>query len=208
MLNKSPRLLDICCGGGGASVGYANAGFIVVGVDMIDQPGYPFQFMKRDALSMDYSELMSFDAIHASPPCQQYSKSTAVARKSGKSYPDLYRQIKAMLVASGLPYIIENVPGSPVRGIGLCGTMFGIGVFRHRIFESNVRLVLPDTPCSCSKRRIGSGFVTVAGSASTKHQGMLAMEVGWMKLKRQVREAIPPRFTEFIGLQIMRSCFS
>lgn len=201
-MNK--RLIDLFCGCGGAGTGYKRAGFDVVGVDIIPQPDYPFEFWQMDALSLDYEKLGAFDAIHASPPCQQYSKSTAVARKRGKVYPDLYRPVKAMLIASGKPYVIENVMGSPARGIGLCGTMFDLRVFRHRIFESNMHLSLPDTPCTCSMHRIGSdGYVTVAGDACTKAQALVAMGIDWhVTLKEQLVEAIPPAYTEFIGRQI------
>lgn len=199
------RLLDLCCGCGGAATGYSRAGFEVVGVDINPQPDYPFEFWHKDGLTLDYEVLRGFDAIHASPPCQAYSKSTAVARKRGKVYPDLYRPFKAMLVASGLPYVLENVPGSPARGIGLCGTMFGLGVFRHRIFESNVSLTLPEHQCSCSKRRIGTdGYVTVAGDASTKLEALVAMGIDWpVRSKDQLVECIPPAYTEFIGGQLM-----
>lgn len=198
------RLLDLFCGAGGAGVGYARVGFEVVGVDIIPQPDYPFEFWQRNALALNYEELLMFDCIHASPPCQQYSKSTAVARSRGKIYPDLYHPVKAMLIASGKPYIIENVPGSPVRGIGLCGTMFGLGVFRHRIFESNLKLIRPKQPCSCSEKRIGrDGFVTVAGDSCTKLEALEAMGIDWhVTLKDQLVEAIPPAYTEFLGKQI------
>jgi len=201
---NKPRLLDLFCGAGGAGVGYARAGWDVTGVDVIDQPDYPFTFWRGDALALDYEKLLSFDAIHASPPCQAYCTITSSARKRGIVYPDLYLKTKAMLVASGLPYIIENVPGSPSRNaIKLCGTMFGLGVFRHRLFESNVRLQLPATACTCYKNRIGDGFVTVAGSKSTKADGAQGMGIDWHITKAQLVEAIPPAYTEFLGCQLM-----
>jgi DNA (cytosine-5)-methyltransferase 1 len=201
--SRSFRLLDLCCGGGGMSVGYARAGFEVVGVDLNEQPGYPFEFWHMSAMAINYEQLDLFDAIHASPPCQNYTTITAAARKRGKVYPDIYREVKTMLVASGKPYIIENVPGSPAKGIGLCGTMFGLGVFRHRLFESNIPLVLPDQPCTCKSKRIGDEYVTVAGDSSTKIAGLKAMGIDWMPLKRQLVEAMPPAYGEFIGRQLM-----
>lgn len=201
---NKPRLLDLYCGAGGAAVGYSRAGWDVTGVDLVAQPDYPFAFWKGDALALDYEKLLSFDAIHASPPCQAYCTITSSARKSGMVYPDLYLKTKAMLVASGLPYIIENVPGSPSRNaIKLCGTMFGLGVFRHRLFESNVRLQLPATACTCYKNRIGDGFVTVASDSSTKSEGAAGMGIDWHISKRQLNEAIPPAYTEFLGRQLM-----
>lgn len=198
------EMLDLCCGLGGAAVGYARAGFKVTGVDLLPQPDFPYEFWCMNALALDYEKLRMFDFIHVSPPCQEYSRATAVPRKHGKSYPDLYRPFKAMLIASGKPYIIENVVGSPVKGIGLCGTMFGLGVFRHRIFESNIPLSLPATPCTCTSKRIGEGYVTVAGDASTKLEALAAMQIDWVShktLKWQVNQAIPPAYTEFLGKQ-------
>ncbi|MBX3082802.1 MAG: DNA cytosine methyltransferase [Anaerolineae bacterium] len=196
------RLLDLFCGAGGAAMGYYRAGFEVVGVDIEDRPTYPFEFWRMNALHLDYEKLALFDVIHASPPCQQYSKSTALARRRGKTYPDLYQPVKAMLVAAGKPYVIENVMGSPVRGIGLCGTMFGLGVFRHRVFESNIPLKLPENRCLCSQRRIGKGYVTVAGDSCTKLEALGALGIHWRMSKDEVTEAIPPAFTEFIGRQL------
>jgi DNA (cytosine-5)-methyltransferase 1 len=196
-----PRILDLFCGGGGAGVGFFYAGFDVVGVDLNDQPFYPFEFIKADALSLDYEFLMSFDAIHASPPCQQYSTGGALARKRGKQYPDLFRPVHRMLTAAGLPYVIENVVGSPAQGIGLCGSMFGLGVRRHRIFQSNVPLTLPDTPCTCSDHH--GEYITVAGSSFTKNEGALAMGIDWPIDKFQLKEAIPPAYTEHIGKQLI-----
>jgi DNA (cytosine-5)-methyltransferase 1 len=203
---SKPRLLDLYCGAGGAGVGYARAGWDVTGVDLIAQPDYPFTFWRGDALALDYEKLLAFDAIHASPPCQAYCTITSSARKRGIVYPDLYARTKSMLVASGLPYIIENVPGSPSRNaIKLCGTMFGLGVFRHRLFESNIRMQLPATACTCYKNKIGEGFVTVAGDSSTKAEGAAGMGIDWHISKRQLNEAIPPAYTEFLGRQLMSS---
>lgn len=188
------RLLDLFCGGGGASVGYYRAGFDVVGVDLNPQPFYPFEFVQANALSLDYDFLQSFDVIHASPPCQQYSCGSALARKRGYQYPDLVHPVRAMLIASGLPYIMENVVGSPVKGIGLCGSMFGLGVRRHRIFESNVKIDIP-SKCSCR----GKSWITVAGNSYPKNEGAHAMGINWPMDKDQLTECIPPIYTEYLG---------
>jgi DNA (cytosine-5)-methyltransferase 1 len=194
------RILDLFCGAGGASVGYYRAGFDVVGVDLNPQPFYPFEFIQGNALSFDYEFLMSFDAIHASPPCQQYSTGSVVARKRGKTYPDLFKPVEAMLIAVGIPFVIENVQGSPSHGIGLCGSMFGLGVRRHRIFTSNIDLSLCGMSCSCSSHT--GEYITVAGSSFAKNDAALAMGIDWPIDKFQLKEAIPPIYTEFLGKQL------
>jgi DNA (cytosine-5)-methyltransferase 1 len=121
---KKPRLLDLFCCAGGASVGYSMAGFSVVGVDIDFQPNYPFEFIQADALTLDPKFLASFDAIHASPPCQAYSD-LAKRNGNGHKWPRLIEPIRKMLIRSGLPYIIENVDGAPLlHPVVLCGTMF------------------------------------------------------------------------------------
>jgi len=129
------RLLDLFCGAGGAAVGYARAGFEVVGVDCVAQPRYPFRFYQADALTFP---LDGFDVIHASPPCQVYSVTSALWQRK---HPDLLPFVRSRLWASGNLFVIENVMGAPLPGaIVLCGTMFGLRVFRHRLFESNLLL--------------------------------------------------------------------
>src|ERR1700737_2665900 len=132
------RLLDLFCGAGGAAAGYAMVGFEVRGVDIQPQPRYPYRFVQADAL--DYP-LDDFDVVHASPPCQLYSVTHALWRRD---YPDLLSVMRTWLWASGKPFVLENVVGAPLPGsLLLCGTMFGLGVLRHRLFESNVLLFAP-----------------------------------------------------------------
>ncbi len=137
-----PRLLDLYCGAGGAAVGYARAGFDVVGVDIAPQPRYPYEFIQASALDWvaDGPDVVAgFDAIHASPPCQAHSSIAKQVRKlrPGRyEHPDLVAQTRDLLDATGLPYVIENVIGAPlVNPIMLCGSSFGLDVRRHRLFE-------------------------------------------------------------------------
>jgi DNA (cytosine-5)-methyltransferase 1 len=116
-------------------MGLHRAGFDVTGVDIRPQPRYPFRFVRGDALAPPV-RLGDFDLIWASPPCQAYVRSGTIA-KDGR-HPDLIESVRSMLCAGGVPWIIENVPGAPLRAdLVLCGTMFGLGVRRHRWFEAS-----------------------------------------------------------------------
>lgn len=203
-------MLDLYCGAGGATKGYKNAGFKVLGIDIKPQPRYCGDwFIQMSALDCDYEFLALFDLIHASPPCQAYSKASATARKRGKVYPDLIPQTRQLLAAASKPFIMENVESAPVRAdICLDGTMFGLGVIRRRIFESNI----PDMPRypkpSKIEGSVGAGdYVTVAGKGGgtgsrLKRDWAEAMGIDWM-LKNELKESIPPVFTEWIGLEAL-----
>ncbi len=217
-----PALLDAFCGAGGAAMGYHNAGFDVVGVDIKPQPHYPFEFFQMDALDVG-AYVGIFDAIHASPPCQRYSD---LAHRNGNAdaHPDLIGPVRELLEATGLPYVIENVEGAPLEDpVTICGTALGLGVVipflgryrlrRHRLFESNLRI--QGTPCCCDDERPvidvsgggpthaprldGKGGRTYKGTAD---QAREAMGIDWMT-KAELNEAIPPAYTEFIGTQLL-----
>ncbi|MCX6021844.1 MAG: DNA cytosine methyltransferase, partial [Chloroflexi bacterium] len=144
IIGHTPRLLDLFCCAGGASMGYSQAGFEVVGVDIKRQPHYPFDFIQGDVFSLAPEFLATFDAIHASPPCQSYSD---LAKRNGNAdaWPRLVDPVRELLVHTGLPYIIENVEGCPLLNpTMLCGTMFPqLRVLRHRLFESNFEIMPP-----------------------------------------------------------------
>jgi DNA (cytosine-5)-methyltransferase 1 len=194
------RLLDLFCGAGGAAMGYHRAGFEVVGVDIDAQPYYPFEFIRADALTYP---LDGFDAIHASPPCQLYSitHNTWLDRY----YPDYLPAVRERLAASGVPWIIENVPGAPMwHGLLLCGSMFGLRVMRHRVFDSSHLLQGIDG-------HIHEGeYYSVTGHGERGHTGKRAtikdwreaMGIDWMP-RTGLTQAIPPAYTEFLGRQIM-----
>lgn len=208
-----PRLLDLFCGAGGAGVGYARSGFDVVGVDLAEQPRYPFPHFRADALEFLRDHGHEFDAIHASPPCQRYSK--AVSRAARLNHADLVDPVRRLLEASGKPYVIENVPGAPLRGAFLlCGTAFGLGVRRHRLFESNVFMLVPG--CSHGEyarvhppsfnRTNPMRFIIVSGGFQrgvSLDQRKRAMGVDWPISEKELSESIPPAYTEFIGRALL-----
>lgn len=204
------RLLDLFCGAGGAGTGYHRAGFDVVGVDLAPQPNYPFEFVQGDALEvLGDGSLSGFDAIHASPPCQRYSLVTRFHRGARDEHPDLIGPTRELLEQTGLPYVIENVLGAPLRpDLVLCGEMFGLRVHRHRIFEcggfvpmrlQHQRHRLRGARTNCET---GAGIARwISGHYADHDDASAAMGVDWMT-RDELREAIPPAYTEYIAAWI------
>jgi DNA (cytosine-5)-methyltransferase 1 len=205
------KLLDLFCGVGGASAGYTAAGFDVTGIDLKHGKRYPYIYIKgnvSDYLNNQY--LQQFDVIHASPPCQTHSITQHLRNAQGKSTNkiDMIPEVREALIASGVPYIIENVPGSPlIDPVQLCGSSFNLKVRRHRLFESNIKL----KGSICNHKAQGKP-VGVYGSlndeipggghtAKTLQQARLAMGIEWA-LWGELVEAIPPIYTEYLGKQI------
>ncbi len=137
------RILGLFCGAGGAAMGLHRAGFEVVGVDIKPQKNYPFEFHQADAMTYPLGD---FDAYWASPPCQGYGIMRHLPWLKDKEYPMLIGGVREMLMATGKPYIIENVKGAPLDGNYLCGLMFGLRVFRHRVFETSFFWLAPGHP--------------------------------------------------------------
>lgn len=201
------RLLDLYCGAGGAARGYADAGFEVVGVDIAPQPNYPFTFFQADALDFLAWGCSDFDAIHASPPCQAFS---LAQRIRNRDHPDLVAATREALIQTGKPYVIENVVGAPLRDpVLLCGAMFpGLRVYRHRLFEASFPLDVPEDPghywplCKMGRPPIKGEFVHVVGNFSGVQYARDAMGIPWMT-RNELREAIPPAYTHYIGEQLL-----
>ena len=197
---------------GGGSVGYHTAGFEVVGVDIKKQKRYPYEFIQADALDIfkDKDFMNSFDAIAASPPCQTHSITQHLRNAQGKSTDkvDLIPQTREALIATGKPYIIENVPGAPlINPVQVCGSAFGLKVRRHRRFESNVKLV--GTICKHKEQGRPVGVygsmkdeIPKGGKTATSiEEARTAMGIDWM-LWGELVEAIPPLYTMFLGQQL------
>lgn len=210
------KVLDLFCGSGGAGMGLRRAGFDVVGIDIVNQPDYPFEFIRGNAIQPGV-KVEDFDFIGASPPCQAYS----TANNSGKKYFEYIPILRKLLDKSGKPYCIENVPGSPLRkDLLLCGTMFSLNVIRHRIFEiKGFRVEQPkhnphfskhrDYTCVCGhqtppkpnrEKRLKRGL----GKYPTISECEKALGIDWMK-GRMLMQAIPPVYSEYIGKAILAS---
>jgi len=191
-------------------MGLHRAGFDVIGIDINPQPRYPFRFVQADAL-LPPLDLTKFNFIWASPPCQAYSVAAHNERTRGKQYPDLIAPIRQMLVQSKIPYVIENVPGSPlIHPTKLRGTMFPeLKVIRERWFETSWFMLQPmqvNEPRSLIRNH---GYISVAGKGTqgwAYKMGLRwlvddvrsAMGINWMS-RAELSQAIPPQYSEYIA---------
>lgn len=229
---ERPLLLDLFCGCGGAAVGYARAGFDILGIDIKHQPNYPFAFVQADVIDVmqEWPEENKFSAIHASPPCQAYLKGTISANV--KRRPAMIEATRTLLKRTKLPYVIENVQTAPLRDpLKLCGSMFNLGVdyqgetgpkgrahlMRHRSFEVNFpvyrmtcgehlkpTLGIYGDHVAYNRLKYGAGN----GQYSRTERVRLAKEalqIDWTDNWEELKEAIPPAFTEYLGKQLIKS---
>lgn len=220
------RILDLFCGGGGAAAGYVKAGHSVYGVDIDPQPSYlgsgAIAFVQMDALAYLVLHGGAYDFIHASPPCQPYSK--AVSSRSskwndtlGKDEPALIPVLQDVLERVGKPYVIENVRDAiPYlhNPMLLCGSMFGLDIPRHRFFESSIPLAWPPHDAKACRgmakraaERRGWDYrdMTVTGKgrrAGWSERASELMGITHPMRQHDLKEAIPPAYTEWIGRQL------
>ena len=200
----APRLLDLFCCEGGAGSGYAAAGFDVTGVDLLPQARNPHPVIVGDAIEYLRRHYHEFDAIHASPPCQSYS---AALKHLAKPQPMLIEALLYLLPLSGKPWVIENVMGAPLaeatgygrNGAILCGSMFGLKVRRHRIFECSFPIFAPGA-CDHSRPAMNPHNSAARARLGRGPEKIWANEMGvpWMS-KHGAREAVPPAYTEYVG---------
>ena len=201
-----PKLLDLFSGAGGAAMGYHRAGFDVVGVDLAPMPRYPFEFVQADAMTYP---LDGFDAIHASPPCQDHMRSRMRDQQDhGTAW--MLAATRERLQASGVPWVIENVPGAPMRAdLELCGCAVGLPeIERKRWFETSPPLFLLLPPCHhpvpvVNPMRTKHGpWYREHGRIPTRAEVAAAFGVPWMR-GEEIKQAIPPAYTELIGRSLL-----
>jgi DNA (cytosine-5)-methyltransferase 1 len=201
-------------------MGYHRAGFDIVGLDIKPQYDYPFEFIRGDAVDFSFE---GFDAIHASPPCQGYSPHTSSISTSkntggtaGALEPKLIHIIRERMIQANVPYVIENVRAARpemIDPVQLCGVMFGLPIARHRLFETNFDLPTPPHP-KCYGKAVdycrAKGWdihdASIAGKGNGKGTGdhwSEMMGIDWYMSRHELREAIPPAYTEYIGGHMM-----
>lgn len=209
------KVLDLFCGAGGAAEGYRRAwpDADITGVDIRPMPRYPFRFVQADAMAFP---LDGYDFIHASPPCQQYSRMRNVKGRDMRGYPALVDAIRTRLERAGAPWIMENVEGAPLRSpVTLCGLMFGLRVFRHRYFELG-GWTMPQPPMPSHKGHRVSGWrhgvkyegdmLAVygdGGGKATVEECREGLGIDWSWDRDQLVESVPPAYTEFIGRALL-----
>lgn len=213
-VQERPRLLDLFCGQFGAGYGYHLAGFDVTGVDI--RPVRPqhrppsVHFVHGDALEYLAEYGQEYDVIHASPPCRAYSRARHGAPVAYR-HPDLVRPTRRLLKASGRPYVMENVEGAPlVDPVLLCGAMFGLATYRHRMFESNWQLwpsMSPHPAHQAPTARMGrpaapGEFHSFVGNFSGLEKAREVMQMPWAN-QDGIRQAVPPAYTRYIGAALL-----
>lgn len=209
------KLLDLYSGVGGAGYGYHLAGFEVTGVDIAPQKHYPFQFIQADAIEYVKEHGHKYDVIHASPPCQAHSSMTTGTNAGKKEYDELVYETRNAIKDHKYT-IIENVVGAPLReDLKLCGEMFGLRVIRHRVFECSFPVAQPEHIPHRTRvndwrhgiRHEGYYFPVygTGGGRGSRSDWQSAMQMPWAKYKKEMAQAIPPAYTEYIGNQLLKT---
>ena len=227
---STPIALDLYCCQGGASAGYARAGYRVCGIDINPQPRYPFPFLRMDALEAlsrllagetltfigpgeyewyDFS-LSDLALAHASPPCQARTRAQKIR---GNDHPLLIAPTRDRLAETGLPYVIENVvadgpdPDPLVDPVMLCGAMFRLETYRHRLFETNWDMQAPHHPDHTARTTkmgrppVPGEYMHIVGNFAGVDHARQVMDMPWAN-RDGLREAIPPAYTEYVGRQL------
>jgi DNA (cytosine-5)-methyltransferase 1 len=200
-------------------MGYAKAGFEVTGVDIVPRGNYPLEFVQGSAMEIlaDTDYLDRFDVVHASPPCQLFTRTGHLARAQGrkpggKAGIDLLTPTLAALKAWGGVWIVENVPGAPMPGgVKVCGTAFALSIQRHRIFTSNRRIY--GTLCRHAQagrpigvyHMLGDDIPNGGRTAKTKTEAAALLGVTWPMTWKEMAQIVPPVYTAYLGRQLLNS---
>ena len=182
----------------------------MVGVDIAPMPNYPFEFHQGDALEFLAEHGEAFDVVHASPPCQRHSAMTACRPGLAADYPDLIAPTRTLLQSFDAPWVIENVPGSPlIDPVWLCGQMFNLDLYRHRGFETNFPIVAPLhpdhlVPASKAGHWTPGTVMSVAGHIAPMWKAREVMGIDWTN-REELGEAVPPAYTRWLGMHIGHS---
>jgi len=218
-MSSKPLLMDLYSGAGIGAVGYLDAGFHVMGIDIKDQPNYPSEFGRWDALDILNSDFPNgYDVIHASPPCQYFTRAKHLRTAQGgkSSSLDLLTPTLELLREkwSHKIWVVENVPGAKALmpdAVVECGSAYGLGVRRHRLFLSNV----PLEGSGCDHKGQGRpwGVYHVMGdsipkggrTAKTLEHGKEVMGVTQECTWKELKEGLPPTFTHHIGQQLLHA---
>ena len=222
------------CGAGGASIGLWQAGFdVIVGIDNNRNCGkrYPFDFVLADALSPPL-DIMDFDFVWASPPCQQFSVGTncagiknMTAAEVEERWPNLVPMTRQLLKEH--PYtVIENVRGAPIRAdVILSGWTVGLDcIDRIRHFETSFFMLAPPVVLATKEEWRSGKMISVTKSGASKRAiqrrkalGMSAVpKVPERKKKMgipecynmtmaEIGESVPPPYAKLIGERVLAS---
>lgn len=212
MITNRLRVLDLFCCQGGAAMGYHRAGFDMTGIDLAPQPRYPFRFIQADAIDYVREHGAEFDFIHASPPCQRYSRAQKIQHRD---HPDLIAPTRTALEATGRPWVIENVEEAhrELRDpVTLCAAAFGMRTYRHRLFETGGTFTFtpPQHPAhwapltKMGRPRVAGHFAHYVGNFSGVQEARTDMGVSWMN-RDGIRECIPPAYTQHIATALLAS---
>lgn len=187
-------------------MGIHRAGYRVVGVDIVPQPRYPFEFHQADMLEWP---LEGYDVIFVAPPCQRWSKQLRCRPGLRETYPDLITPMRPRLQASGIPYVIENVEGAPlIDPLVLCSAMFGKEMYRHRLFETGNGLTVPQPAHPAHLVRASKAghwepgtYFSMSGHVAPMWKAREVMEIDWMA-REDMAEAVPPYMTSYIAAHV------
>jgi DNA (cytosine-5)-methyltransferase 1 len=216
-----PVALDLFCCEGGAAAGYAAAGFSVIGVDSDGKAlrRYPYSWYHGDWRHglIYWLDQRDVALIHASPPCQLYT-AAQFSLKNKPAHPDLIGPVRDALTETGKPYVIENVPGAPLRDpVELCGCMFDMQIeyrgqrfalYRPRLFEASFPITQPEhkpheyPAMPVFGHSMPGNFIRKWGWNVPSRVRSQLMGTEWMT-RDACSQSIPPLFSEYVGRQFL-----